>query len=310
VAFTLRVSAGVRVLDRFEHVGLSSPARVASKLGAYLEKPGGPDFDIERLPAAERNGVTVYRAHSRGAKSFDSSFHRSVFGASKLGELDFARAIVRDGRSILAVVHAFGAPAVSAGARRKLAGAIDSLVTRLSMEKRVEEVALVRAALAVTLEALPGEAWILDEAGEVSLANDRASSRHEQEGSALATRLIRAVRSGRRIEGAGTFQRNGFAVSRVERDGQPRLFLVRALGEPSPETAVTLASRRWGLTEKQTRVLSLLCQGHANKAIAAELGCAENTIEYHVTRLLAKANVESRAELIARVYAPPSARTG
>jgi len=40
--------------------------------------------------------------------------------------------------------------------------------------------------------------------------------------------------------------------------------------------------------------------GRANKEIANELDCADNTIELHITRLLRKAEVTSRTQLIAR----------
>ncbi len=61
-------------------------------------------------------------------------------------------------------------------------------------------------------------------------------------------------------------------------------------------------ARRWGLTARQTEVLELLALGKANKVIAAELGCGESTVEFHVTALLAKAGCESRAELVARFW--------
>lgn len=43
----------------------------------------------------------------------------------------------------------------------------------------------------------------------------------------------------------------------------------------------------------------LLCRGESNKAIASELGCAERTAEVHVSRILAKLDVDSRAAPIA-----------
>jgi len=308
--FSIRGSAEGVTLDRFEQTGLRAPSLVAAKLEARLRKPGWAGFDVEQVPPELRNRVTTRAALSRMALLSDVPIHSDVIAAAGLAQLDFSRMLVCEEASLVAVVYAFGNPTVSLGVRRRLAGGLPLLRTALAMTRRVEEVDLARAALSVTLEALPGEAWILDESGEVSLANLAASSRLEQEGSALASRLARAVRSCRSANGASTLERHGFAVSRVQRPGCGQLFLVRAAEETAPHSAVRVASRRWGLTEKQTRVLSLLCRGHGNKAIASELGCAENTIEYHVTRLLAKANVESRAELIARLYAPPSARTG
>lgn len=58
----------------------------------------------------------------------------------------------------------------------------------------------------------------------------------------------------------------------------------------------------WQLTPRQAEVLARVVAGLANKEIASELDCADNTIELHVTRLLRKAEVTSRTQLIARFW--------
>lgn len=57
------------------------------------------------------------------------------------------------------------------------------------------------------------------------------------------------------------------------------------------------------LTDKQRAVMNLLALGKSNKEIASSLRCAENTVEYHVTGLLRRYAVRSRAELLAKVLA-------
>jgi DNA-binding CsgD family transcriptional regulator len=57
-----------------------------------------------------------------------------------------------------------------------------------------------------------------------------------------------------------------------------------------------------GLTPRQSEVLGWVIEGASNKEIAEQLGCAENTIELHVTKLLQKAGVASRARLIAQFW--------
>jgi len=106
-----------------------------------------------------------------------------------------------------------------------------------------------------------------------------------------------------------------FVMRRFETSpGQP-LFLVGfadpappqagAPGEP-PGADTTLRSarlaRRYDLTARQTEVLAHLALGKANKTIAALLGCAEVTVEFHVTGLLSKLDCESRAEAVARFW--------
>nr|WP_255508185.1 LuxR C-terminal-related transcriptional regulator [Myxococcus sp. AB036A] len=49
-------------------------------------------------------------------------------------------------------------------------------------------------------------------------------------------------------------------------------------------------------------MLTHIIQGETNKSIAGRLGCAERTVEVHVTHLLSKAQVESRSALIARFF--------
>jgi DNA-binding NarL/FixJ family response regulator len=106
-----------------------------------------------------------------------------------------------------------------------------------------------------------------------------------------------------------------FVMRRFETSPGRQLFLVGfadpgprgtgAFGEaPEPETARRTArlARRYDLTARQTEVLSHLAHGKANKTIAALLGCAEVTIEFHVTALLAKLDCESRAEAVARFW--------
>lgn len=56
----------------------------------------------------------------------------------------------------------------------------------------------------------------------------------------------------------------------------------------------------WRLTPREHQVLGMLLKGLPNKSIAAELGCATRTVELHVSRVLDKAGVSSRHELLAR----------
>jgi DNA-binding NarL/FixJ family response regulator len=63
-----------------------------------------------------------------------------------------------------------------------------------------------------------------------------------------------------------------------------------------------VASRRFELTPKQAEVLGLLVHGLTNRSIATALGCAESTVELHVTALLRKTHCNGRAALVARYW--------
>jgi DNA-binding NarL/FixJ family response regulator len=64
-----------------------------------------------------------------------------------------------------------------------------------------------------------------------------------------------------------------------------------SLREPTAETGA--------LTPRQITVLSLLANGKSNKAIARELGISEATVKFHVTAVIRKLGVSTRAEAIA-----------
>ena len=52
------------------------------------------------------------------------------------------------------------------------------------------------------------------------------------------------------------------------------------------------------LTARETEVLRLIADGHANKEIAYRLGISEHTVKFHVSALLGKLGAGSRAEAI------------
>jgi DNA-binding CsgD family transcriptional regulator/signal transduction histidine kinase len=64
-------------------------------------------------------------------------------------------------------------------------------------------------------------------------------------------------------------------------------------GPPPLADVVTLSAR-------EREVLTLLVEGARNQAIAKSLGISENTVKFHVSNVLRKAGVTSRAELISR----------
>jgi DNA-binding NarL/FixJ family response regulator len=90
--------------------------------------------------------------------------------------------------------------------------------------------------------------------------------------------------------------------------------VVRAvLPRPRPRRSV---ARRDQLTFRESEVLDLICQGMANREIASALKLSEKTVKFHVSNLLAKMNMRTRAQLIAfagamscepRPYERPSA---
>jgi DNA-binding NarL/FixJ family response regulator len=85
----------------------------------------------------------------------------------------------------------------------------------------------------------------------------------------------------------------------------PHCLAVEHRGAPDPAPRVAAAAARWDITPSQSRVLALLALGQTNKTIANALGCAESTVEVHVTALLARSACRNRCELVSRLWSEP-----
>jgi DNA-binding NarL/FixJ family response regulator len=72
--------------------------------------------------------------------------------------------------------------------------------------------------------------------------------------------------------------------------------------DPSVTRAAALNGERdHGLSPRELEVLQLICQGHANRAIAARLNLSVNTVSVHRTNIMSRLGVHKTAELV--VYA-------
>lgn len=63
-------------------------------------------------------------------------------------------------------------------------------------------------------------------------------------------------------------------------------------------TAEDTLARLASLTNQQTRILSLICEGKLNKQIAFDLSIAETTVKAHVTAIMRKLGVQSRTQAV------------
>jgi DNA-binding NarL/FixJ family response regulator len=64
------------------------------------------------------------------------------------------------------------------------------------------------------------------------------------------------------------------------------------------------ASRRYGISRRESEVLNLLVQGAATSEIAAQLHIAETTVQDHIKNIAAKTGARSRTEIVAKVLGP------
>jgi DNA-binding CsgD family transcriptional regulator len=80
----------------------------------------------------------------------------------------------------------------------------------------------------------------------------------------------------------------------------PELTIAR--GPVGPTEALRGIRTIYGLSDRQFEVLQEIVAGCGNKEIGHRLGCAESTVELHVTALLRKLGVQSRTQLIAKCW--------
>jgi two-component system, NarL family, nitrate/nitrite response regulator NarL len=78
--------------------------------------------------------------------------------------------------------------------------------------------------------------------------------------------------------------------------------IVGELARPRAAAAVDPEQTKMAtLTERERRVISLVCEGLQNRAIASRLALSETTVRHHLTSIFAKLEVEHRLELL--IYA-------
>lgn len=74
----------------------------------------------------------------------------------------------------------------------------------------------------------------------------------------------------------------------------------RPLAQPDKARTpqVTASLREFGLTDRQTEVLSLAAQGKSNPVIARHLGIAEGTVKLHMSAIFKALDVQNRSEAV------------
>jgi DNA-binding CsgD family transcriptional regulator len=206
------------------------------------------------------------------------------------------RMLVCEGSSLLAWVGMLQPAPPSARQRRLLRKLLPAFRQRLRFERWVRETAFASGALPAALEQIAAPAWVLGPDGRVVHANDAGRTRLDRRDGGAVRRDLRTCAAGR----AGDARLKVARFSAAE--GQRGLLVVDpTAGAAAP--CVADARRRFGLTPAQSRVLDLVARGLSNATIAAELTLAERTVEAHVTAILDKAQVPSRAALIATLLA-------
>lgn len=88
-------------------------------------------------------------------------------------------------------------------------------------------------------------------------------------------------------------------ITALRCETMPCYFLIILRPPSSTAAGIEYAASMWELTPRQKEVLTLLADGFSNKTIAARLGCAERTVETHLTAIFQKSGFDGRSALLA-----------
>lgn len=277
-----------------------------------LYDPEQPEPAQRNLPYACPTSETSFRLAQapRGARRRPSRAELSgitrdpngpaaqFFRSARLDRHWQLRVLVCEGSSLLGWVGGFRTEPVGPREVELLRALTPALRQRLSLERLLDRGAFGERALSAMLEDFSRPAFIVASNGRVDDANSLGRQLLAAKPGETRTALTEALG----VPNAGP---SGFRVTPLGLCGATPLFLVVANGAPRLEDRARGVAVRWGLTPRQTEVLTLILTGAGNKGIASTLRCAERTVEVHVTALLMKVQVESRSALAARFWAEP-----
>ncbi|MBE4750152.1 LuxR family transcriptional regulator [Corallococcus sp. ZKHCc1 1396] len=206
------------------------------------------------------------------------------------------RVLVCEGETMLGWVGAFRPEPFTEREQRLLHALTPAIQRRMAMDRKLREAGLLGSALGAALEVLGRPAWVVTFSGRVMHTNKAGRARLEQDVQGVTAQVRDCIRS---PPGTGPL----FSSGPLRTTGLPDHYLVLDPGPPTePASKLPVLAQRWGLTAREAQVLEHVVQGETNRAIALHLGCAERTVEVHVTHLLNKAQVESRSALISRFF--------
>jgi DNA-binding CsgD family transcriptional regulator len=207
---------------------------------------------------------------------------------------DIMRVLVCDGPSMLAWVGIVQPEKTTERQRDLLNLVLPAFRRRLRFERRVDASVVAAGALATALEDLGGAAWVLGPTGDIVIANSAGRAKLDRDRATTRATIAACA--------AGTGPAQLEATPLRDHEGHQGHLVVEIPDPAALGGGLSSAALRFGLTPAQTRVLERVARGISNATIAAELGVAERTIEAHVTAILVKAQVPSRAALIVQVF--------
>ena len=287
-AFVLGHQGARRTLEFFHGVGFDEG--LAGEFAAFVSAAPAGFAPYDPAPEPGQRNVAMRKKEilaCHQGKVFP--IQRTFLPRHGLDTSDQLRVLVCEGDRLLAWVGALREGSFSVEDLRVLAALVPTLRRRLTEEGRLRETSVQGADVAAALETVPAPAFIVSGNAAVLHANAAGRSLLETRDTETREALAQAVGG------------QDLAAVRLARLS-PTTFLaiLPYLHDPAP--LVAGARARWSLTPRQADVLRLVGQGLSNRAVGRALGCAESTVELHVTALLHKAQCESRSALVAKLW--------
>ena len=195
------------------------------------------------------------------------------------------RILICDGPQILAYVNTLSARPITHRQQRLFRATTTLLRRRLVADHRLAQAQLAHRGLAAALEAIGRSGFIVDARGVPLHAN------------VLGLAFLDAERDARaQFRDAIADRSRTFDVVRLSEPGTPpQYLLIRRV--PDLAHAAAAIALEYKLGDRAREILLLAVTGDTTKSIAAQLAVAENTVDYHLTRLFRRFGVRSRVEL-------------
>jgi len=298
----LVVPGGLDV-ERFDCDGFADGAELARLFAAFFAKapPRYAWYNASAPEAWQRNRVIDAIDLMPPEELQTSTIYRDVLLPGGLAHCRQPRALLCEGPTLLGWFGAFHDDTPDTRARSLLARLLRPFHRRLATDRRLHEIGRQEAAMHAGLDALGCPAFCVDTRGTIREAN-------------AAGRALLQTRHGDVRRGLEAAARGGTDILQVElvdlgRGAGAWLALVRGTRDAQVSACLAAAQQRWVLSARQREILAHVVEGAANASIAQLLGVSLRAVEQHVTALLNKAGVGTRAALVAATLAPSENRS-
>jgi DNA-binding CsgD family transcriptional regulator len=251
-------------------------------------------FNPTRPERQQRNAVLTMTQIKKLAGVSTAPVLSTIYPLFGIARDEQLRVLVCDGASLLAYVALFQANDFELRQRRLLRRLVPMMQRRLSRERVLSNASSTKLLLGAALEEIPSAAFVLSDGGRVIEAN-RLGARWLDVNGFEGRRALRDA-----VIAPGPTAIAAFRLTHVVTAEESPKVLAVEVTTTATFYSVARAGDRWGFTARELQVLEGVASGMPTRTLAAQLGVSERTVEAHLTRMFAKAQVATRAEMIAK----------